>query len=131
MNVDGHTACLASATVVIEIPKSGHTMTIQMTDRGDGQIYGAVVAEHKLPKGVLCKHCDNSPRLTPHAIRRTHPRCDSRASETLSCKATQTFASHYRLAHTHACGLFVIDVYRTQHTPKHTITFSIAAPQAE
>ncbi len=58
MNVDGHTACLASATVVIEIPKSGHTMTIQMTDRGDGQIYGAVVAEHKLPKGVLCKHCD-------------------------------------------------------------------------
>ncbi len=57
MEIDGNIVRIVSAHVVLQIGDNGHVMKIEISDKGNGEIFGAVVVEHKLPKGGTCKQC--------------------------------------------------------------------------
>jgi len=57
MNIDEQILHITSFIVTIYIGEDGHAMKVEISNRGDGTIYGASVIEHRLPRGGLCRNC--------------------------------------------------------------------------
>lgn len=60
MKIGELNALINDFTVRIALEGTGHKMSVQIQNKGNGCIYGATVVEHFLPRGVRCNKCEDN-----------------------------------------------------------------------